>query len=315
MSDRRPGAVPRMARGRHAAGGRQGRNQLVEALRIVAAFGIVVFHAGGPAAELGYAGLVVFLFLSPYFAVGPNRGRPSPVAALGRALLLPFAAWYAVYLAANWAFGRPLFVSDQLPGVLLAGPSIHLWFLPFLFVVLALLGLVKDRVSVVSLFWFSCLVAALMLAGSTLWRPFALAAPVPIAQWLQALAAAFCGIAAGTGLRIKWPQRISGFALIALGYGSLLVWPVEGMTVPYGAGLAACSVAIVAGKRLSPRFSVQPLADCMLGVYLVHVLALAIAGLVFPGVTLGRVVAAFTMSLAGVWLARRFVPQSRLVLG
>lgn len=41
------------------------RNQAIELLRIMSAFGIVAYHGGAPFRELAYAGLVIFLILAP----------------------------------------------------------------------------------------------------------------------------------------------------------------------------------------------------------------------------------------------------------
>lgn len=41
------------------------RNQAIEALRIPSAFGIIADHAGAPFHKPAYAGMIVFLILTP----------------------------------------------------------------------------------------------------------------------------------------------------------------------------------------------------------------------------------------------------------
>jgi len=103
------------------------RNQAIESLRVVAAFGIVAFHAKVAGAQAFYAGLVVFLFLAPMFEAGPNWLRKRGTGELARTLLLPYAFWYLFYLAANFFVGKPLFVDWVFISVLAAGPSLGIF--------------------------------------------------------------------------------------------------------------------------------------------------------------------------------------------
>ena len=114
-----------------------GKNQAIELLRIVAAFGIIWFHSKLP--EFGivsYGGLVIFLTFSSYFAAIAPISRPDYLLRLGKRLLLPWAAWWLVYGALNLADHRPLLLPhhDITLGVL-TGTHIHLWYLPFIFAV------------------------------------------------------------------------------------------------------------------------------------------------------------------------------------
>lgn len=107
------------------------RNGFVDYCRLIAAFGIVWFHTGAPGYLLAYAGLPFFLVLLAL----PSR---MSMAERARRLLLPLLIWSAVYgLFRVWNAaeqGQALF-GWWKPWMFLAGTSIHLWFLPFAFLV------------------------------------------------------------------------------------------------------------------------------------------------------------------------------------
>jgi len=116
------------------------RNYNVDRLRILATFGIVWFHTVGiPGRHVAYAGLAIFIMLS--FAYVTLRSPMATSAAIlserFKRLLLPWAFWWLIYLAAKMGksvLSNTPFSADIDLGWILAGPSIHLWYLPFAFV-------------------------------------------------------------------------------------------------------------------------------------------------------------------------------------
>jgi surface polysaccharide O-acyltransferase-like enzyme len=107
------------------------RNGFVDYCRLIAAFGIVWFHTEAPGYRIAYAGLPFFLVLLalPSRMSVPDRARR---------LLLPFLIWSVVYgLLRVWnsAVEGQALLGWWMPWMALAGPSIHLWFLPFAFLV------------------------------------------------------------------------------------------------------------------------------------------------------------------------------------
>ncbi|MES2699826.1 MAG: acyltransferase family protein [Pseudomonadota bacterium] len=295
---------------------RPARNQAIELLRTGAALGIVAFHAAIDGAAVFYAGLVVFLFLASMMEVGPNWERPRTAPQLARRLLIPFVFWYLVYLAANVAFGRPPFPSLHPLTVIFAGPSVHLWFLPFIFAVLVLLNVAKRRVSAQGVLLVAATLAAVVLAAASWWRPVAGEFPVPVPQWAHAAAAVLLGAAFGAAGRNRGKAAtvIAGVIILA-GLAALVVWPAPGVTAAYLIGVAGCTAAVALKQWVPERWNVQPVADCMFGVYLIHVLALAAGGLVLPKNGLVLVMAAFAGSLLVVYVARKYLPVTRWVLG
>lgn len=264
------------------------RNQTLELLRIVAAFGIVLFHARAPLADFGYSGLVVFVALSAYFAGERRKG-------FAQKILVPWLFWMAIYGITNFAFRGSALPDTALPLAILAGTSPHLWYLPFIFVVTWAIWLIKPH----PIAGFA--MAILLLTTSPWWREAGLEPPV--AQWMQALAAV------GIGLALRAP---SGKFLVAAVLLVAAMVQTQGISTPYMLGSALLLVAVAAPQM---RWSVQPLAECMYGVYLVHVLALGLFNRITGEGTMATVALAFLASCVGVYAARRFIPQSRVVLG
>lgn len=158
------------------------------------------------------------------------------------------------------------------------------------------------------------ILGSVILLSSIWWRGKIGIFPVPVPQWIQALAAVLLGT--GFGLwgragRWRYLGAVVTFATLLV----LLALPVPGISIPYWIGLVLCPFAVWLGSRLPSWISVQPVADCMLGVYLVHILALGITNRLLPEGTMASVIVAFSISFAGVFLARRVFPPSRIVLG
>jgi hypothetical protein len=267
------------------------RNQSIEAVRILAAFGIVLFHSGAAGSELGYSGLVVFTALATYFA-------GSGAAKLARRVLVPWAFWTVFYL--GWRFaadGSPFHEGLSPVASVLYGT--HLWFLPFIFAVNLALSFATAR-------WvpLACGIGAFaLLAASPWWRELQLASGAPVTQFLHAIPAALLGVA--------FRQRV-GMAVSAAGLVVCLLWSVPGVSLPYAVGGFAVLVAM-----LLPRlpWNIEAVSACMMGVYLVHIAALGVFNRITGPASLITVLAAFVASLAGVLIVRKWVPASRWVLG
>lgn len=249
------------------------RNGTLEYARLLAAFGIVFFHVGAPGAGIGYAALPFFLLLLVVLAF-PGAQRQTLFAYLhGRAqrLLMPWLIWSAVYAALKLAevsvTGAPL-RSEFSPGMVLTGPALHLWFLPFAFATcLALYPLAQlaRRSHPESL--------ALLLAGAgvaILLVRQELSLPVPFAQWLYALPT----VCAGCALALVWGRMpamlgiLGGFVIVALLSGAhtgLL------QIVLAGSALILCVLCPLPATAFAQRAG-----TLSLGVYLAHPLILSV---------------------------------------
>jgi hypothetical protein len=130
----RAGAVRRPSRGWRMTASRR---QDIEWLRVLACLGIVWYHARGPGEEFALAGLIVFVMLSVVLAHPREEPLKDRLHARAERLLLPWIFWWGVYAVLDVVTGRAgRWTAAEWPVLLLAGPSIHLWYLPFMFFVL-----------------------------------------------------------------------------------------------------------------------------------------------------------------------------------
>lgn len=286
------------------------RNQNLELVRIVSAFGIVLFHAGAPAAGIGYGGLIAFAAMSLYFAAASD-GAPRTTMALARTLLLPWLFWWLVYGAMNVVLRGYLFAPELgIASAILFGTSQHLWYLPFAFAALLLVERTRVLASpAVLMAGFGLAgMAMLLLAGS--WRGPSLTMALPLPQVIHAFPAVLLGAAMGFASRLgsRWVAATLGLLAVA----TALWVQVPGVTLPYAVGLGGI---VLARELPSIRFNLEPVSRCMFGVYLTHVAWLSVFNRVLGEHQLSTVVAAFVAATASVWIARKLLPKSRLVLG
>jgi hypothetical protein len=133
------------------------RNGLLDYCRLIAAFGIVWFHTEAPGFRIAYAALPFFLVLLAM----PSRAGLGERA---RQLLVPFAVWSVIYalLLMLTAVKNDLDIFGWWrPQMIVMGTSIHLWFLPFAFLVALAAPFLRGKHAVVLPFLAACLLAAL----------------------------------------------------------------------------------------------------------------------------------------------------------
>ncbi|GAA0266813.1 hypothetical protein GCM10009127_02990 [Alteraurantiacibacter aestuarii] len=285
------------------------RNQNVELLRIAAAFGIVQFHAGAPGAEVGYAGLIVFVAMSCLFEAS-SGDRKSGAGTLAQKLLVPWAFWLVIYGVLNLVVkGRAL--DPDLPplNAVLMGTGAHLWFLPFIFTVLVLVGSIKRAISARTMLLASVLLALVSLATVPWWRSAMNGFDAPVPQWIHAMPAVFIGLALGSAMAAGRTRPT--YLVLALALLLSALWQVPGVSTVYLVGGGSLIAALVLPQL---RLNVRPISDCMYGVYLVHLLALAVFNRILGEHQLLTVCATFLASLAGVWFARKYIRPAQRVL-
>lgn len=238
--------------------------------------------------------------------------RVRPIGTLARSLLVPWAFWMVVYGAVNIAQHKNVFPDGWAD--LLYGTSAHLWFLPFMFFVLVTINIIKPH-SPRLLFWSCTIASSLLIVTASIWRPLSFNFLVPAPQWIHATPAVLIGIIFGLMGKIGNSRII---ALLILGV-ALMVADTEflqGFSISYTVGVLLTAIAARYGTRLTPEgWSVQPVASCMMGVYLCHMLVLKIVGAVTGQGNYVTVSLTFVIALCGVWSARRWLPSSKLVLG
>jgi surface polysaccharide O-acyltransferase-like enzyme len=246
------------------------RRQDVELLRIVSAFGIVWFHSRVVGAAVAYGGLVVFLILSVYFG-GKSGVDKASVGRRAKRLLIPWLLWFAVYAGRNLQHGESAVPLDHgvVAGVM-AGPSIHLWYLPFIFLCLLMVDMVKARVAARPLAHASGLLAIAVVAASPLWRPVTLALPYPLLQWADAVGPVAMGLFLSSAHALPGRQRVGICALVLA--CSVAVATRNSIGVSFAVGFAACAVVLLGKPTQILPFDVNHLSDLSLGIYLSHAL-------------------------------------------
>lgn len=235
------------------------RNGSIDGLRWLGAIGIVWFHMALPGGGIGYAALPFFVTMLIYF--GPDR----PLLDRANRLLMPWAIWSVIYgglkLLECTLLNIPLSQEFQ-PWMLLTGPSIHLWFLPYCFGVLVILrGLSRTGLRVV----------AAIGVPVTLWMANELALPTPFAQWAAVFPAAILGLA----MHREGPQMAP-----TLCFGTAatmgLVWLLGWQDMTFQIGLAALAIGGALLVPLPAPKWVIWVSGLSLGVYLIHPLVIAV---------------------------------------
>ena len=170
----------------------KGRLASIDFARFLAAFGIVWAHAGAPGAEVGYLALATFLLMTAYLAVlsWERSGAGASLFSRARRIVVPWLFWSLFYLAVHLAMrarhggaGEPLLSN---PFALLIGPSIHLWFLPFLMMASLFIPPLEMKVRSRASVWLVC-GALVALSLPLLWLHGFARLPEPFPQWAFAL--------------------------------------------------------------------------------------------------------------------------------
>ena len=282
----------------------------IEALRLLSVLGIVWFHSAASGIALAYSGLIAFLVLS--MALGGRSGQPDAATVRRRAvrLLRPWLAWFGIYAAFNLARGLPALPTENgwLAGVL-AGPSIHLWYLPFVFFALLTLDLLRAHVALRTLAATAWLLALALMAAAPLWRPVTLSLYYPNLQWADAVAPALAGVfALGAA---QWPRRVALALAAALVLAAAVLAAYEWVGMPYAVGLAASLLVLLRTPGAAPAgpLNLAPLTDCAFGIYrshsLVYALLLGVPDLPAAWLPL----AIFVVALGATWALRRGLPR------
>ena len=258
------------------------RVEAFQGLRILAAFGIVVFHSNATEVTryIGGAGVVVFLFLTAYLSSVSTSGSDFSRVAGDRAsrVLGPWLFWTAFYFGIvllRATRGNYSFFESLGPWTLLRGTWYHLWYLPYAFVVSLTIIYLKPKLSRIK--------PTLIIAICTL---------LSVGIW-----ALRRSIQLDYNMPSEASMWVAGFALVPNAYGAVIATKLATTTarqfalstlflVPIGFNLALFAfdpysdvISIVLGLILArvaisinvPKMKVVDwLSSLCLGVYLVH---------------------------------------------
>lgn len=287
------------------------RNGLVDIVRLIAVFEIVVFHVDVSRGRLLLGlGLPALLILTNTFSVGPSS-TTFEVYTFSRAkrLLLPWVAWGILYglmmVAQNLVAGRPV-LRGFSPNMIMYGTSPHLWFLPFAFVA----NLATWAVWKVVCRWPTWLLCGISFPASVVLLLWARSASdrlglYPTDQWLFGLASVPIGLAFGRlrHIRVRWTVPVGVLLLCFAFVHRLTTGP--GFLVQYEAAVALLLICF--GTKMRSTQRTRQAGSLALSVYLVH--AVAIAGfrytpLDYAPATIGVVLTSVLISV----LLRKITP-------
>lgn len=290
-------------------------------LRLAAAGTIVLFHAS-PASPLGVSGavgLAVFLYLA--FVSFPKPSSPGAVLKRSaEGLLVPWAFWWLFYamIKAYIAGGIPPFLGpDTDIWLLLQGPAIHLWFLPFLFIMMNSVNLIRGALMPLSAS-FKIVAALSMAVCGLIYLIDRSALPAPFSQMVNALPSVGLGLAYLWVLRtLDRKMRTMSILLIALVVAIVCV-PIwlygnKYVAVGYIGGSLAMLLLNVRWprSRLVLRWSLLSM-----GIYLIHPFAITCIYKFFGAdvPTLLLATSAFLLSSGATWILLQFRWTRSIVL-
>ena len=253
---------------------------------------------------MGHSGLIIFAVLSVYLS-----GKGKPVLQRAQRLLLPWAIWFAVYGAIEmWRKVPALNESHGVVAAILNGTAYHLWYMPFIFLVLVGLDAFKRVAAPATQAWLAAIAALLLLATLRLWQPASVAWNLPWSHYL-AIAPALC-----FGLflsRFDSLPKTTGRTLLALIWLNTLVVPEADIGLPYKIGFTLAIIALLYPPRLPARLDVAVWSRCTLGIYLLHPLLLmpmiayrAELGIFMPIIAFVGSALIIRLALKVQWLAR-----------
>ena len=254
------------------------RNGTLDIARLIAAFGIVLFHSGAPGRSIGYAALPFFLILLVLLGLPAASHQRFERFAASRAqrLLVPWIVWSAIYGAIKLLevglTNRTLYQEFSI-SMLVTGPALHLWFLPFAFVACLLLPPMQRL-------WPATNTGRRLMLGFVLFASFASfglqqggTLPTPIAQWAMALPAIGLGLAFGLSRSENALLVASAVGVLLIGILAYLVGWTNGL-LQLGLASAASLLCLAMHSRESSLSRLC--AQTSLTVYLVHPLLLSV---------------------------------------
>lgn len=168
----------------------------IDIIRILSSFGIIWFHTGIFGHQISYSALICYLIISGYLAGYDNSlSFRNHFKIRFKRLIVPWAFWFIFYGAFNLAKGERFLPENYnfFIGVL-HGTSIHLWYIPFIFLFLVIFDFSKMFLSRSQMSLFSACFSVLYLSLLPFWREFSLELGYPYAQYVHAIPGFFIGI-------------------------------------------------------------------------------------------------------------------------
>ena len=279
----------------------------IEILRILACFGIVWFHAHAPFAEVGYAGLPVFVAISVALTM-QSKSSAHPLASIrnrARRLLWPWILCSLIYgiwrIFGNVRAGREIFATFDY-WMLITGTVIHLWYLPFIFLISCIIIIYKPNLCFGQLNSIASVLAAAGIIFCS-WMESQDLLRTPFNCWLFCVPAIFIGLALPLTNDLGQQTRQLLLLLTCVLPACLFVSisDYKNMAIPYSVGTIALAIAWVIPFAASAKL--KRIAGMTFDVYLMHIMFLSLL-MTSTGIPHGAVAAVLTWvgTSSLVWL-------------
>ncbi|WP_040644961.1 acyltransferase family protein [Rubellimicrobium thermophilum] len=287
------------------------RRQSIDLLRFVAAFGVVWAHMQAPGMVEGYVALALFTILTAFLSLRSLARRGPRWFWLGRLVRfgLPWVVWSAFYLLLElWRAEDPrmaLTLTDPLR--LLIGPTVHLWFLPFIILSSPLVLLALHAMTSARHVWILSLLLIPAAMGA-LWAHDRIAPPEPVIQWAFAALPFLYGLLSAGGQRHDAVAAPLLFATASC-VGASLLWG----SIPAPFLLLACLLFEGLWRLPLSHPALPALGQLAYGIYLVHPFFMLVWYRFAGGWSaIAGAFAVFVASASAAWLIRR-LPGGRLI--
>jgi fucose 4-O-acetylase-like acetyltransferase len=277
----------------------------IELIRIISAFGIVWYHSHvNFGRDVAYAGLICFLVISAFFATSSKHHHT--ISERFNRLIIPYISWSVLYALSGLIFNGRIFPANYTAvNMLLASPSVHLWYLPYIFFAIVSIDFLNKHVRRRFYGTGAGILAVIMIISAPYWRTYTFTPPW--GQYLHASPALFIGIFLGSYFEIDKVVRMFVLTAIALSIAFTVNVGLEGFSITYAVGFVACLI-LLSGKSVIPENKIiRILAATTLGVYLLHVEVLFVLSH-FIGKSYVLPTLSFLLTTSIVLLGIRFLP-------
>lgn len=255
----------------------------LDLLRFVSVVAIVWFHARAPWGSLAYSGLPALLLISLILPMVRDRGQPLGLVTKRRAerLLSPWVFWslfYGAYFAQNAIRRGDPFYADFESWMIVTGPMVHLWYLPFAFCA-SMVGLGLFRVLEKLPLSVTGPLLSLGSAGLLYWVSTAEISKTPWAEWSYGAVALPLALVLSLivrKLQERWVPLAFAAVCLSIWVVALILVPNWGIAqgIPYAIGTTLVCLGL--SRFWKPMPWLEPAHQVTFGIYILHLLVFAL---------------------------------------
>lgn len=285
------------------------KRQDIELLRIVSTFAIVWFHSGiSLGHEVSLSGLIVFLILSMYLSGIHDFSGEFRIQQKFSHLIIPWIIWFAIYGAKNMLFNKPLIPYQHVEGLgILSGASIHLWYMPFIFISLIAFDYIRSLFSKISIAYASAAFSILILLTTPIWRPASIQAGYPIMQYAHALPGVLLGVFFSNFYALQKTSR--QLLLVSIIAAAILAIPYKNVGIPYLIGISAGCILILNSANSASNTNINFVSNLTFGIYFIHVLVMMTLNKIIPNMEIYLPISAFFASALCILFFKNIFPK------